>query len=153
MAKRLYRSQKNKIIGGVAGGLADYLNLDPILIRVIFVLALFLNGAGFLLYIILWIVVPQESVVSKKQNDFGETDNSETDFVETDNFQKSTNHSSNGTGRVVTGLILIGVGIVFLINRFFPHFDFGDILPFFIIVLGIALIFNSINKRSNDYEN
>jgi len=153
MTKRLYRSQKNKMIGGVAGGLADYLNLDPILIRVIFVITLFLNGAGFLLYVILWIVVPQESVVSKNQNDFGETDNTETDFVETDKSQKSTNHSSNGNGRVVTGLILIGVGIIFLINRFFPHFDFGDILPFLIIVLGIALIFNSVNKRSNNYEN
>ena len=59
------------MIGGVAGGLADYLNLDPILIRVILVITLFLNGAGFLLYVILWIVVPQESIVSQKQNDFG----------------------------------------------------------------------------------
>lgn len=144
MGKRLYRSQKNKMLGGVAGGLGDYLNMDPVLVRIIFVVALFLNGTGLLLYIILWIVVPQAST-EQDSNNFIETDSSP-NVKEADYAAKTSSNTSNGTGRVVAGLLLIGVGTIFLIDRFFPHFDFSDILPFLIIVLGIALILNSVNK-------
>ena len=57
--KRLYRQLKDKVIGGVCTGLADYFEVDPVLIRVLFVIALFLGSMGFWLYIILWIVVPK----------------------------------------------------------------------------------------------
>ena len=56
--KRLYRQMKNKMIGGVCMGLSEYFEIDPVIIRVLFVFALFL-GMGFLLYIILWIIVPK----------------------------------------------------------------------------------------------
>ncbi|MDR2980576.1 MAG: PspC domain-containing protein [Bacteroidales bacterium] len=59
--KKLYRSLNDKKIAGVCGGLGEYFNIDPTLIRVIF-LALFLGaGIGLLLYLILWLVVPNES--------------------------------------------------------------------------------------------
>ena len=48
------------MIGGVAGGLGEYLDIDSTLVRVIFVVSLFLGGSGVLAYIILWIVVPEE---------------------------------------------------------------------------------------------
>lgn len=60
MAKRLYRSRDEKIIGGVAGGLAEYLQLDVTLIRVVWVLVTLLGGSGLLAYLIMWIIVPQE---------------------------------------------------------------------------------------------
>ena len=63
--KRLYRSEKNRVIGGVCGGIAEYFNLDPVLIRVIAII-LFFMGGGFLAYIILWIVVPLRSDVITK---------------------------------------------------------------------------------------
>ena len=56
--KRLYRQMNNKMIGGVCMGLSEYFEIDPVIIRVLFVCALFL-GMGFLLYIILWIIVPK----------------------------------------------------------------------------------------------
>lgn len=59
--RRLYRSQTNKMIGGVCGGLADYLNLDPTLIRALFVLMALTPLHGVLVYIILWIITPPES--------------------------------------------------------------------------------------------
>lgn len=56
--KRLLRSNTNRVIGGVCGGIGDYFTIDPVLARVIFVLtAIF--GAGFLVYIILWIMMPE----------------------------------------------------------------------------------------------
>lgn len=57
--KRLYRSSKNKIIGGVCGGLGEYFDIDPILFRVIAVVAFVYYGVGFLVYAIAWIIIPK----------------------------------------------------------------------------------------------
>ena len=57
--KRLYRDEQNKVLGGVCAGIANYLNLDPLLIRVLWVL---LPGANLLAYLILWVAVPSTSI-------------------------------------------------------------------------------------------
>ena len=59
MHKRLYRSNTNRVIAGVCGGIAEYFNIDPIIIRVIAVALLLAGSAGLWAYIILWIVVPK----------------------------------------------------------------------------------------------
>ncbi len=56
--KKLYRSRSDEMIAGVCGGLADYFELDPTIIRLIFVLLLFAGTGGFWIYVILWIVMP-----------------------------------------------------------------------------------------------
>jgi|SRR5271166_2697898 len=56
--KRLMRSSTDKKIGGVCAGLADYFDMDPTLVRVIWLLAILFAGTGLLIYIILWIVLP-----------------------------------------------------------------------------------------------
>jgi phage shock protein PspC (stress-responsive transcriptional regulator) len=56
--KRLMRSSTDKKIGGVCAGLADYFDMDPTIIRVIWLLLLICAGTGFLAYVILWIVLP-----------------------------------------------------------------------------------------------
>jgi len=59
MAKRLYRSTKDKMIAGVCGGIAEYFDIDPVIVRVVFVILLLPGGLpGLLPYIILWIIVP-----------------------------------------------------------------------------------------------
>lgn len=63
MARRLYRSQTEKMIGGVCGGLAESLDVDPTLVRLVFVLLALLGGHGILLYLILWIVMPRKDRV------------------------------------------------------------------------------------------
>jgi phage shock protein PspC (stress-responsive transcriptional regulator) len=62
MKKKLYRSESNKIIAGVCGGLADYFGLDATLIRIIWVLLVLLAGTGILAYIIAWILMPIQQV-------------------------------------------------------------------------------------------
>lgn len=62
--KRLFRSDNDKIVGGVAAGLASYFGIDPSVMRILFVIFMFLGGSGFLLYIILWIVLPPRILVS-----------------------------------------------------------------------------------------
>ena len=58
--KKLYRSTKDRWIGGVCGGLGEYFSLDPTIIRIIFLLITLFLGGGILIYLILWIVMPQE---------------------------------------------------------------------------------------------
>lgn len=57
-SKRLYRSRRDRMIAGVCGGLADYFNMDPTWVRIIFILFLMLGGSAFLVYFVMWIVVP-----------------------------------------------------------------------------------------------
>lgn len=59
--KRLTRSKSDRMVAGVAGGIAQYLSVDPVLVRIIFVgLALF-GGGGIFLYLICWLLMPEES--------------------------------------------------------------------------------------------
>ncbi|OJV22228.1 MAG: hypothetical protein BGO30_10965 [Bacteroidetes bacterium 41-46] len=64
--KRLYRDPDNRVIGGVCSGLGHYLNIDMVIIRVIFAISLFMGGLGFWAYIIFWIVAPQAMTASQK---------------------------------------------------------------------------------------
>ena len=63
MSKKLYRSRIDRMIGGVSAGLAKYFDIDPTIVRVLFVVSIFLGGGGILAYIILWIVVPEEPII------------------------------------------------------------------------------------------
>jgi phage shock protein C len=62
--KSLRRSRANRMIGGVVGGLAEYVGMDPVLARVLYILISVFSAAfpGILVYIILWIVIPEEQV-------------------------------------------------------------------------------------------
>ena len=59
--KRLTRSN-NKMIGGVCGGLAEYLDIDPTIVRIVWVLMVLFAGFGILLYIILWLIMPKQQI-------------------------------------------------------------------------------------------
>ena len=58
--KKLYRSRSNKVIAGVCGGLAEYLKIDATIIRIIWLIFTLAGGAGILLYIIAWLLMPKE---------------------------------------------------------------------------------------------
>lgn len=59
MKKRLYRS-RDRMIGGVCSGIAEYFNIDPVIVRAIFLSMLFFGGGGLILYLILLIMVPKK---------------------------------------------------------------------------------------------
>jgi phage shock protein PspC (stress-responsive transcriptional regulator) len=71
--KQLYRSVTDRQWAGVAGGLAAYFQVDPALVRLAFVLFTLLGGPGLLIYIILWLVIPEEPrsefIYEKPKND------------------------------------------------------------------------------------
>lgn len=57
--KRLYLSDKNRVIAGVCGGIGEYFNIDPVIIRLIWVLFALAYGTGILAYLIAWLIIPR----------------------------------------------------------------------------------------------
>ncbi len=70
--KRLFRDPDNKYIGGVCGGLGAYFQVDPMWIRLIFLLTLFIGGSGLIIYVILWIVIPRAVTTADRLSMRGE---------------------------------------------------------------------------------
>ena len=62
--KRLYRNSQNKLLAGVCSGLGDYFNIDPVIIRLLWVVLTIFGGAGLLIYIIAWIIIPEKPIQS-----------------------------------------------------------------------------------------
>lgn len=60
--RRLWRSRDNRVIAGVCGGLGEYFNIDPVILRIVWVLLIFGAGTGLLAYLIAWLVIPPEPV-------------------------------------------------------------------------------------------
>ncbi len=132
---RLTRSNSDKIIAGVCGGVAAYLDIDPVFIRLAFLILLFASGIGFPLYVILWIVMPTDEssdsinadIIQKNLSEMGE----------------SVTKGVNRIGRPGTvGLALILLGAYFLLNEFgLLGWMTGSIFwPLVIIGLGIFVL-------------
>ena len=60
MEKKLYRSMENRKIAGVCGGLGEYFDIDPVLIRVVWILFMLAGGTGILAYILAWVIIPDQ---------------------------------------------------------------------------------------------
>lgn len=63
--RRLTRSTTDRRIAGVCGGLAKYLNIDPTVVRIIFLVALLCGSVGFWAYLIVWIAAPEDNLIEK----------------------------------------------------------------------------------------
>jgi len=68
--KRLVRSRNDKMLFGVCGGLADYLNIDPVIIRLLAALLTLWNGVGLLIYVVLALIMPEAPEIAAKANAF-----------------------------------------------------------------------------------
>jgi phage shock protein PspC (stress-responsive transcriptional regulator) len=144
----LYRSRKDRVFGGVAGGIARSLNADPAIVRLIFAILVIFGGGGLLLYLILWIAIPdepyeffQENKIMNESKPDGETT--------ADSMPSATPayQSRRNNGALIAGLILIAVGALFLIDRFLPEIKFhlNDFWPVVIVIAGFALIYSSLS--------
>ncbi len=65
MSKKLYRSSTNKILGGVCGGLGEYFNIDPVIIRLLFVVFTLMGGSGLVAYLVAYVIIPADNAVDK----------------------------------------------------------------------------------------
>jgi phage shock protein PspC (stress-responsive transcriptional regulator) len=136
---RLYRSRSEKILGGVAGGFADYLKTDPLAVRLIFILLVILGGSGVILYILLWIFIPQKPIESFKEFQTMEQDDKTYNPAPPPGQGNQRKHDP-GKGNLAGGVILITLGVLFLIGHFVPKVDFHDLWPVILIVGGALLL-------------
>lgn len=117
MEKRLYRSKKNKVFLGVCGGIGEYLGIDPVLIRLIFIFSiLFLGPLSVLFYILCALVIPEEP-----------------------GYQEPNLHERGGE---LLGWVFLGLGVYFL-GRTFGIFQisFSVILALLFIFFGFLILF------------
>ncbi|MBN1199179.1 MAG: PspC domain-containing protein [Bacteroidales bacterium] len=142
--RRLYRSTSDRVIGGVASGLASYFKLDPLLVRLLFVIFTLVGGGAVLIYIILWIVTPDEP----KENYQPKTSTP----MESNETPKKPSQETRQKGNLIGGLVLITLGAIFLADQFIPNIDFGDLWPLILIVIGIALLFNAYGRTPKKHE-
>lgn len=142
MTKKLYRSRKNKIIGGVCAGLGNYFDLDPTLIRVLFVVFAFLNGFSILLYLILLVVIPKEPIQTTQDEFVIEP----SEYIKDETLSPEQSIPSKSNLRIFFGVLLLALGFIFLLENFIPMFDFDILFPIFMILAGIYLLYDSIKK-------
>lgn len=148
MRRKLYRNQSDKILGGVASGLADYLDVDVTIIRIVFILMALFGLSGVLIYIILWIAVPlrggppftADYRVREDLNTGGTS--AEPDYRE--------KYERPGNGRLIAGIILVVLGAYFLASEFhfIPFwFSLHKLWPLIFIIPGILILSNSRRRR------
>lgn len=116
---RLYRSSSNRMIGGVCGGLGEYFNIDPTIVRLAWIAFAFMGGSGILAYLIAWVVIPEQ----------GSTPG-----------QGSSRRYNHKDTSLFLGTLLIIFGGLFLIRKFVPIFDLNLIWPLFLILFGVYLL-------------
>lgn len=146
--KRLYRSTYDRIIGGVAGGLGEYFVIDPVIIRLLFVLMFLFGGSGIIIYIVLWIFIPENTTYFYNDN-FKTKENMENEKTNPMNFEdkKETKQSyERKHGSLIAGIILITLGALFLVDRYVPTINFGDLWPVLLIAIGGYFIYKSTRK-------
>jgi len=125
---RLYRSREHKVFGGVCGGLGEYFDLDPVLIRIgLVVLGFASHGFAVLGYIVAWIAIPDR----------------------TDNVHIEISRATSSTWkRYLPGLFLICIGGFMLMREFWFWFDWSDFWPVLLIAFGALLILRRIPGKT-----
>jgi phage shock protein PspC (stress-responsive transcriptional regulator) len=127
--KRMYRNPDDKIIGGVSSGLGAYLDTDPVLFRILFTISALFFGAGFLLYLILWVALPEANTDGKKREMYGNSYHAASSLNRQTNGQSYDGYP--GTSRVGNAFneIFRAIGRVFYI-----------IFRIFMIITGLIFV-------------
>jgi phage shock protein C len=123
----LRRSRDDRVVAGVAGGLARYFGIDPVLLRIAFVVLVFAGGSGILLYLIGWLVIPEErpgeavgAAVARERSEWAQ-------------------------GPELVGLALIALGVFFLLRLVLP-FDWRYVWPVVLILIGAVVLLRGVRR-------
>jgi phage shock protein PspC (stress-responsive transcriptional regulator) len=134
--RRLYRCRENRVIAGVASGVAEFFGLDPTLVRVLWFLSIFFGGVSLLLYVGLAIIVPLEPLAAGAATVPAEA-------------VEPHRHGPGGGGRWVTffGIALILLGGLALLNAALPGIAAARyVWPLFFIGLGAVLVVGAMRR-------
>lgn len=123
--RNLRRSAADQVVGGVAGGLGHYFALDPVLVRIAFVLLVLAGGSGLLLYIVLWIVIPEA------------TPDEDVAAVAGDRRE---------LGGLIVGGALVVIGAIILLRRVVPWFDSEVVWALLLVGLGGYILVKGVRR-------
>jgi phage shock protein C len=172
-ATQTFRRGKDRILGGVCSGLAEGLRIDPLWVRLGFVLLTFLQGVGLLIYIVLWVVMPEQvegqdrtrsgfdsmsadlkRIVAEVKTQFGSTPRpaptqEQAAPSETPATSSDAPASAPSTRRTSIGLgvVLVAVGLI-LLGANTGLVQWSVIWPSILIILGVLLLARTLDRRS-----
>ena len=155
--KRLYRSTTDRIVSGVCGGIAEYLNVDPTLIRVVFVIAVLIGGVSVFVYIVAIFIIPTDKSSQTPSKRQSTPPNQKEVFQEEGMHAKKSSKidqsqpksPSSKIATYVTSAFFIVIGIAFLAVTL-GWIDVGNMWKFFlpsaIILIGILLLIGNLKN-------
>lgn len=130
--KRLYRSRDNRVIGGVCGGLGDYFDVDPVMVRLIWIILILFGGIGLMLYLVGWFIIPGAELDTKPKR------------------KTKAAGEPSGKGRFWWGLALVMLGVYLWGSSHYtiywptiPGIQIysRDIVPFVLMLVGIYVLY------------
>ncbi len=149
--KRLYRDKEDKVVGGVAMGISNYLSVDVSIIRVLFLISIFFGGLGVLIYLLLWIITPEATTISQKMRMSGHS-------INLKNIEEFIKNKINPVGKSESPLEKI---LLFPFRALGPIVDgtvklirpaFNIFLGGFLFILSLVVIFFSVFLLLNHLE-
>jgi phage shock protein C len=153
MSKKLYRSTNQKVFGGVCGGIAEYFDIDPVIVRILFVIAVFGWGVSFLIYILALFIVPKNHLIYQnaynnydQNNSSQNANNQEYASYDYNNYvqeEKISNKTKN-----FFGITLIVLGAIILLDDLVELIRIEYVFPSLLIIAGFYII--SSNRKSNE---
>jgi phage shock protein C len=139
--RSLYRCRHDRRIAGVAAGVAEFFDLDPTLVRLVWFLSIFFGGFGLLLYIVMAIIVPNEPLSEEELR--------AESSVDAGSPHRHAGRSGNGgLGLTFVGLALIVFGGLALANTFFVEWGYSGsfVWPGFILAIGVLLVAAAVRR-------
>ncbi len=121
--RHLYRSSTQRVVAGICGGLGDYFAIDPVWFRIGFVVLALAGGSGILVYLLMWLIVPQAP----------------------DGYVAPSTRRGSLNGAAVAGVVFMTVGTVALVNTLAPWLG-QYIWPIVFVLGGLALLLGGLNR-------
>jgi phage shock protein PspC (stress-responsive transcriptional regulator) len=157
--RKLYRSRTNRMIFGVCGGLGEYLDVDPTIIRVAFVVLALMSGIGILAYLVMAVLIPLQGSQAGEPKESGETiqktvEEMKRSATELGQEVRSTftkeEKPEKGQGWKLVGVFLIVLGGLFLWANFGPLWwpDWQRFWPLILIAAGLVLLLSPKRKHA-----
>ena len=158
--RRLYRSRRDRQLAGVAAGMAEYLEIDPTLVRILWILSAFLGGFTILLYIILAFVIPLEPATAPTGEASGSIGDpaagsppdagANPEWTPPPPTRRPDDRRGGRTGLFI-GVLLIVFGAIAMANMLIPGWAVGGLLgPAFLVALGAALLVGSARRTTSE---
>jgi phage shock protein C len=118
------RSRRDRVIAGVCGGVGRYLGVDPVLLRIAFIILALANGLGLIAYVVAWVAVPEEP---------------------SDAPPAPPTEARRELGRLVLGGALVVLGLVLLLDRLAPDLD-ELFWPLAVVAVGVAVMLVGLRR-------